>query len=505
MSFAVVLTRANVGLHTPLVAVETHLSRGLPRFNIVGLPETAVKESKDRVRSAILQGKFKFPKGRITVNLAPADLPKEGGRFDLPIAISLLIASKQLRCKNIQAYELAGELALSGELRAIKGILPFALATQQAKRALILPSGNVNEATWITPLDIFDFPDFVSVVKYLSGEQSREPAQPPPLLEPQGQPTYCLSDVCGQHAAKRALEIAAAGGHSLLMIGPPGTGKTMLAGRLSPILPPLTRTQALEVASLYSISRYGFHPEHLFKRPFRQPHHTASAISLVGGGRIPCPGEISLAHQGILFLDELPEFSRHVLEVLREPLESGKVLISRAAGQAEYPAGFQLIAAMNPCPCGYFGSDQQECHCSREQVHRYRSKISGPLLDRIDLHIEVPAVPAKRLTAFHPKQEETSQQVQQRVINARNKQVARGIACNAALNARDIVTHCALSEATQLLLSRALEKLKISARAYHRILKVARTIADLNNSDQIEGPHIAEAIQYRKLDRTLAE
>lgn len=501
MSLAVVYSRASFGIQAPQVVVETHLSRGLPQFTIVGLPETAVKESKDRVRSALIQSGYEFPKRRITVNLAPADIPKEGGRFDLPIAISILLASEQLFCSNISEYELAGELSLSGELRAIRGILPFALATQKAGKQLMIPIGNQEEASWICPLTIYAMPSFSRVCAHLSGATTHLPLRATDQTAFQQPYDTCLSDVCGQQHAKRALEIAAAGAHSLLMVGPPGTGKTMLASRLPSILPPLTQAEALEIAAIYSISQQGFSAKALRKRPFRRPHHTASAVSLVGGGRYPLPGEISLAHHGVLFLDELPEFSRHVLEVLREPLESGRIHLSRAQGQAEYPASCQLIAAMNPCPCGYLSSTQHACHCTHEQIQRYRNKISGPLLDRIDMHIEVPALAAQQLADYAPTQEETSQIVQERVQRARDLQQNRSAYPNAKLVNRDIVTFCKLDKPAEQLLTKAMEKLGISARAYHRILKVARTIADLDNSENIQSSHIAEAIQFRKYDR----
>jgi len=500
MSLATVYSRASFGLLAPQVVVETHLSNGLPQFTIVGLPETAVKESKDRVRSALLQSGYEFPRRRITVNLAPADLPKEGGRFDLPIAIGILLASEQLQCKTIGQYEFAGELSLSGELRAIKGILPLALATQKIGRQLVIPNANQEEAAWVSPLVIYAMPTFKSVCGHLSGFTPHLPLRAQATTFHQGDEA-CLSEVCGQQHAKRALEIAASGAHSLLMTGPPGTGKTMLASRLSTILPPLTHKEALEIAAIYSISQQGFDARTLKKRPFRRPHHTASAVSLVGGGRYPLPGEVSLAHLGVLFVDELPEFSRHVLEVLREPLESGCIHLSRAQGQAEYPARCQLIAAMNPCPCGYLSSTTHACRCTPEQVQRYRNKISGPLLDRIDMHIEVPALAASQLAEFQPIQEETSIKVQERVLAARVHQQTRGPHPNAKLTTREIVEFCKLDKPAEQLLTMAMEKLGISARAYHRILKVARTIADLDNSESIQNSHIAEAIQFRKYDR----
>lgn len=500
-AFAIVYSRACLGLDAPSVVVETHLSNGLPRFTIVGLPEAAVKESKDRVRSALLQSGFVFPRKRITVNLAPADLPKEGGRFDLPIAISILLASEQLACLNIETYELCGELSLSGALRPIKGILPLARATQQNNRALLIPEINCQEAAWVKSLQLFGASNLLAATAHLSGKQLLSPKPHHTIPIQLQRNRKCLSEVCGQHFAKRALTIAAAGGHSMLMTGPPGTGKTLLASRLGALLPDLNHEEALEIAAIYSISALGFHPRTMWERPFRQPHHTGSAIALVGGGRKPVPGEISLAHQGVLFLDELPEFSRQVLEVLREPLESGSIHLSRAAGHAEFPANCQLIAAMNPCPCGYLTDPKQACHCTAEQIQRYRNKISGPLLDRIDIHIEVPPIQVEQLANFDPKSEETSQTVKKRVVAAREIQQARSQKLNAKLTTTEVNQHCALDAPSTQLLNTALEKLGISARGYHKILKVARTIADLENATDIASYHVAEALGFRKQDR----
>jgi len=500
VTVAVVYSRGSTGLHAPLVHVEAHLSSGLPQFAIVGLPETAVKESKDRVRSAILQAGCTFPRKRITINLAPADLPKEGGRFDLPIAISILLASNQIHCPNIHDYEFAGELALGGELRRIHGILPFALATQQNGRDLIIASPNASEAALVDNLNVYGIDNLISVCQHIGGHDRVAPTPCSQLSsETQSVNQLCLSEVSGQQHAKRALEIAAAGHHSLIMMGPPGTGKTMLASRFATLLPPLTAKEAIEVAAISSISRGGFDNEHFKQRPFRRPHHTASPVSLVGGGRHPKPGEISLAHLGVLFLDELPEFDRKVLEVLREPLESGVVHLSRAQGQAEYPAQCLLIAAMNPCPCGYLGDSLRVCSCSEEQVKRYRHKISGPLLDRIDLHLEVPRLAKGQLS--QTSEEESSETVRKRVIRARDKQLQRVNRTNALYGPKEIKQYCKLEASSQKLLDTAMEKLGLSARAYHRILKVARTIADLYDEKHIQTPYIAEAIQFRTLDR----
>ena len=475
-------------------------------MSIVGLPEMAVKESKDRVRGALLNGRFQFPAGRVTVNLAPADLPKEGGRFDLAIALGILGASGQIESSGLQGLELLGELALSGDLRPVSGVLPAALATRAAARELILPAENAPEAALVGGLQVRGAHHLLEVCEHLGG------ASPLPVYRSAGlaikEPDYPdLSEVRGQDHAKRALEVAAAGGHSLLLIGPPGTGKSMLANRLPGLLPPLSESEALEVASIRSIGdRAPFDPAVWRVRPFRSPHHTASGAALVGGGSNPRPGEISLAHLGVLFLDELPEFDRRVLEVLREPLESGRIHISRAARQAEFPARFQLVAAMNPCPCGYLGDASGRCHCTAEQVARYRGRISGPLLDRIDMHVEVPRVDISLLAApdpaaLHGGVADGSAAARARVCAARARQDERAGKPNSVLPPREVERHCALGEDGRRLMQQALTRLGLSARAYHRILKVARTIADLAGAERIEVPHLSEAVGYRRLDR----
>jgi magnesium chelatase family protein len=499
MTLAVVHSRAQVGIESPPVTVEVHLANGLPNLSIVGLPEAAVKESKDRVRAALLNANFDFPARRITVNLAPADLPKEGGRFDLPIAIGILAASGQLPAAELDAYEFLGELALTGKLRPVRGALTAALAARPSQRRLLLPAVNAPEAALVEGIEILGARHLLDVTAHFSHDRRLEPlpVQRPASNRPDAPD---LADIRGQYHAKRALEIAAAGGHSLLMIGPPGAGKTMMATRLPGILPPMTDDESLEVASIESAHR-GFSVERWRQRPFRAPHHTSSGVALVGGGSHPRPGEISLAHRGVLFLDELPEFDRGVLEVLREPLESGTITISRAARQSEFPAQFQLIAAMNPCPCGFLGDPSGRCRCTEERVHNYRSRISGPLLDRIDMHVEVPAVPREVLLAPSARPEEISAIVRERVAAARLRQQAHHGRANFALTNKQVENACRLDAAGQTLIAQAMQRLALSARAYHRILKVALTIADLAGADGVAPTHLAEAIQYRTLDR----
>ncbi|WP_312916936.1 YifB family Mg chelatase-like AAA ATPase [Stenotrophomonas sp.] len=497
MSLALVHSRARAGVRAPPVQVEVHLSGGLPSTQIVGLPEAAVRESRDRVRAAILCAQFDYPARRITINLAPADLPKEGGRFDLPIALGILAASGQIDRKTLADHEFIGELALTGELRAVDGALPAAIAAAHAQRRLILAPGNAEEAALAQHADVRVARTLLEVCAALAGTKQLPAAQMPEALPLQ---PADLSDVRGQQQARRALEIAAAGAHHLLLLGSPGCGKTLLASRLPGILPDASEAEALETAAITSLSGSGVDPRRWRQRPYRSPHHTASAVALVGGGSHPRPGEISLAHNGVLFLDELPEWNRHALEVLREPLESGTVTVSRAARSMEFPARFQLVAAMNPCPCGWAGDSSGRCRCSAESIRRYRARISGPLLDRIDLHLQVPRLAPSELRGDAPIGE-SSAEVRDRVMRARSRQLQRAGKANAHLGQAETLRDCALCAADSDLLEQAMERLQLSARSMHRILRVARTIADLAGEPAIQRAHLTEAIGYRQLDR----
>lgn len=529
MSFAQVHTRSVVGLHAPEVMVEVHLSQGLPALTIVGLPEAAVRESKDRVRSAIINSNFQFPNRRLTINLAPADLPKDGARLDLPIAMGILAASGQIEPDWLHDYEFVGELALNGDLRPVAGSLAVARAIKSqhnkvitenqdadindesdktnhpvatAPRKLIVPAANGVEASRVAGVTVFAAPTLKAVCEHLQAEhdplssaQSSEnllKAVVPKVIPITANYKVDLADVKGQHHARRALEIAAAGGHSLLFTGPPGSGKTLMASRLPTILPDLSDEEALEVASTYSVADTEYH---YGTRPFREIHHTISAVALVGGGSRPKPGEITLANKGVLFLDEMPEFDRKVLEVLRQPLESKQITISRANQQATFPANFQLVAAMNPCPCGYQGDPSGRCHCRPEQIQRYQDKISGPLLDRIDLHVNVPALPISDLQ--NASSGETSEVVRERVTQAYARQQARQNKPNSELAPSELDAIATLGEAEKQLLQMAQSRLNLSARGYHRILRVARTIADLAASEVIQAVHLTEALSYR--------
>lgn len=503
MSLAIVYSRASIGVEAPLVTIEVHMSNGNPGLTLVGLPETTVKEARDRVRSALLNANFEYPARRITVNLAPADLPKEGGRFDLPIAIGILAASGQIDSDKLRHFEFLGELALTGFLRGVSGTIPAILAATKAKRELIIARQNSNEAALVSNTQSYCAASLLQVVNFLNNRDQLPIAQQLPSSQTtiEAHSTRDLTDIIGQQHAKRALTIAAAGQHNLLFLGPPGTGKTMLASRLADLLPDMSDNEAIETAAITSLVQNELNFQNWKQRPFRAPHHSASMVALVGGGSIPKPGEISLAHNGILFLDELPEFERKVLDALRQPLESGEIIISRANAKVQFPARFQLIAAMNPSPTGHYQGNHNRT--SPQQIMRYLNRLSGPFLDRFDLSIEVPLLPQGALQNSEQNRGETTAQVKAKVIQAREIQLQRRGKINAQLTTKEIEQDCKLSSKDALFLESALTKLGLSVRAYHRILKVSRTLADLAGEPTIQQSHLAEALGYRAMDRLL--